>query len=55
MYSVVKLSVELWMLPEFDASIETVTLTVTCFTQEEVPLCFGYEIVRCSLMCTAAY
>jgi hypothetical protein len=43
------------MLPEFDASIEAVTLALTCSTQEEVPLCFGYEIVQCSLMCTAAY
>jgi len=37
------------MLLEFDASIEAVTLTLTCFTQEEVPLCFGCEIVRFSL------
>ena len=34
------------MLPEFDASIEAVTNTLPCSTQEEVPLCLGYEIVR---------
>jgi hypothetical protein len=33
------------MLPEFDASFEAMTLTLTCFSQEEVPLWFGYEIV----------
>ena len=43
------------MLPEFDASIEAVTLTLTSSTQEELPLCFEYDIVLCSLMCTAAY
>jgi hypothetical protein len=43
------------MLPEFDASIEAVTLALTYSAQKEVALCFGYEIVRRRLMCTAAY